>query len=572
MIESSIKENGVVIDIETDGLFPDVSRIYCIVCKELSNGKVTKFIGDDCYNKSFQNFYKERKDTLIFIGHNIINFDLRVLSKLIGYNHGSVSDGTFSHIDRVIDTLLLSQLSNPIRDGGNSLASWGDRLNYSKLESPSFSYLSAEMVEYCVNDVELTYKLFHHLMEDDNELAKFSNDSIRREHLFKYLINKQETNGFYFDIQLAMSLLASLMDKLIKIENEMQNIFPPTIVELKTKTKEIPFNPGSRKQIGERLMEMGWKPKDFTAKGNVIVNELVLESVDFYEARECKEYLLLQKRASHIKAWIKFCDPNTSRIYGKVRTLGTVSTRCSHNSPNVAQTPAVYSPFGRECRNCWTVSDKENYKLLGCDANSLELRVLAHYMKDEKYINELINGDIHSINQELAGLPTRDMAKTFIYALIYGAGPYKIAQILNKDLVIAKAVMDKFMGSVPSLEKLLTNVNECAIRNRKLRALDGRYLHVRKLPAALNVLIQGGGAIVCKEWLIQIMREIERRKLDARPVANIHDEIQFEVRDDQAEELGKITQESMKQTEKELKLICPLDSSYQVGVTWSDTH
>jgi DNA polymerase-1 len=572
MIESLIKENGVVIDIETDGLFPDVSRIYCIVCKELSNGKVTKFIGDDCYNKSFQNFYKERKDTLIFIGHNIINFDLRVLSKLIGYNHGSVSDGTFSHIDRVIDTLLLSQLSNPIRDGGNSLASWGDRLNYSKLESPSFSYLSAEMVEYCVNDVELTYKLFHHLMEDDNELAKFSNDSIRREHLFKYLINKQETNGFYFDIQLAMSLLASLMDKLIKIENEMQNIFPPTIVELKTKTKEIPFNPGSRKQIGERLMEMGWKPKDFTAKGNVIVNELVLESVDFYEARECKEYLLLQKRASHIKAWIKFCDPNTSRIYGKVRTLGTVSTRCSHNSPNVAQTPAVYSPFGRECRNCWTVSDKENYKLLGCDANSLELRVLAHYMKDEKYINELINGDIHSINQELAGLPTRDMAKTFIYALIYGAGPYKIAQILNKDLVIAKAVMDKFMGSVPSLEKLLTNVNECAIRNRKLRALDGRYLHVRKLPAALNVLIQGGGAIVCKEWLIQIMREIERRKLDARPVANIHDEIQFEVRDDQAEELGKITQESMKQTEKELKLICPLDSSYQVGVTWSDTH
>ena len=572
MIESSIKENGVVIDIETDGLLPDVSRIYCIVCKELSNGKVTKFIGDDCYNKSFQNFYKERKDTLIFIGHNIINFDLRVLSKLIGYNHGAVSDGTFSHIDRVIDTLLLSQLSNPIRDGGNSLASWGDRLNYSKLESPSFSYLSAEMVEYCVNDVELTYKLFHHLMEDDNELAKFSNDSIRREHLFKYLINKQETNGFYFDIQLAMSLLASLMDKLIKIENEMQNIFPPTIIELKTKTKEIPFNPGSRKQIGERLMEMGWKPKDFTEKGNVIVNELVLESVDFYEARECKEYLLLQKRASHIKSWIKFCDPNTSRIYGNVRTLGTVSTRCSHNSPNVAQTPAVYSPFGRECRNCWTVSDKEKYKLLGCDANSLELRVLAHYMKDKKYINELVNGDIHSINQELAGLPTRDMAKTFIYALIYGAGQYKIAQILNKDLAIAKIVMDKFMGNVPALEKLLTNVNDCARRSRKLRALDGRYLHVRKLPAALNVLIQGGGAIVCKDWLIQIMREIERRKLDARPVANIHDEIQFEVRDDQAEELGKITQESMKQTEKELKLICPLDSSYQVGVTWSDTH
>ena len=172
---------------------------------------------------------------------------------------------------------------------------------------------------------------------------------------------------------------------------------------------------------------------------------------DIPEAKLCKEYLLLQKRSAQIKSWIKFCDPNTSRIYGNVRTLGTVSTRCSHNNPNVAQTPSVHSPFGKECRSCWTVEDKDTNVLVGCDASSLELRVLAHYMKDKKYINEILNGDIHSINQKLTGLATRDQAKTFIYALMYGAGPPKIAKILNKDLIVAKIIRDRFLGAVPAL-------------------------------------------------------------------------------------------------------------------------
>jgi DNA polymerase-1 len=558
MTELLIKEgnfNGVIIDIETDDLYPDATIIHCIVCKELSTGKIIKFT--DNYN-SFINYCKT--NNLYFIGHNIISFDLRIIRKLLNYAHP---------ITRTIDTLILSQLSNPIRDGGHSLKSWGIRLGYPKIEPPSnnFDRFSDELVTYCVNDVELTHKLFTYLVNSEEELAKFSESSIKREHLFRYLMDKQEDNGFYFDLPLATLLLAKITDAYIKIENDLKEIFPPTIVKLKTKTKIIPFNPNSRQQIGNHLKNLGWKPTAFTEKGNVIVNEVVLNSItDIPEAKLCKEYLLLQKRSAQIKSWIKFCDPNTSRIYGNVRTLGTVSTRCSHNNPNVAQTPSVHSPFGKECRACWTVEDRDTNVLVGCDANSLELRVLAHYMKDKKYINEILNGDIHSINQKLTGLQTRDQAKTFIYALMYGAGPNKIAKILNKDLIVAKIIRDRFLGAVPSLEKLLTSVDACARKNRKLRALDGRYLHVRSLHSALNVLIQGGGAIICKDWLIQIMKEVYKRKLDVKPIANIHDEIQFEVNKNQAEELGIITQDSLKQ------LCCPLDSDYKIGTSWSDTH
>ena len=102
----------------------------------------------------------------------------------------------------------------------------------------------------------------------------------------------------------------------------------------------------------------------------------------------------------------------------------------AHRSPNMAQVPAVYSPYGKECRSCWTV--EEGYKLVGVDASQLELRMLAHYMADKEYINEIINGDIHTTNQNLAGLESRDQAKTFIYALIYGAGDEKIGSVVEE--------------------------------------------------------------------------------------------------------------------------------------------
>ena len=119
-------------------------------------------------------------------------------------------------------------------------------------------------------------------------------------------------------------------------------------------------------------------------------------------------------------------DPATNRVHGKVRTIGTITGRMSHNSPNMAQVPASYSPYGKECRELWCIEDKKKYKLVGADASGLELRCLAHYMNDKDFTNEVLSGDIHTANMRAAGLTDRDQAKTFIYAFLYGAGPAKI--------------------------------------------------------------------------------------------------------------------------------------------------
>ena len=143
---------------------------------------------------------------------------------------------------------------------------------------------------------------------------------------------------------------------------------------------------------------------------------------------------------------------------------------------------------------------------------------------------------------------------------------------MNKSARHGQETKNKFLQNVPALNDLLGKVHSAADRNGRVRGLDGRYFHVRSLHSSLNVLIQGGGAIICKEWLIQIMKEINELQLDAKPVANIHDEIQFEVRKEDAEKLGDITKTCMKRVERILKLDCPLDSEYKIGTTWAMTH
>ena len=568
MVESS-DNKYILIDIETNGLLntldksKEVTKVFCIVTKDLETGEITTYTQEECRTK-----FKPEPNT-IFIGHNVLSYDLRVLGKILNYRHPA---------SKCIDTLILSQLFNPIREGGNSLAAWGERLGHPKMPSPNFDYYSEGMLEYCINDVELTEKLYYHLLE--KEKKKFSNDSITREHIFRYYMDQQERNGFYLDLPYTTNFLARLTDECIAIEHNLQEIFPTVITKRFHKKTGKPikdeidkFNPASRKQIAERLIEKGWKPTLKTEKGNIIVNEDVLAKIEgIPESEAILKYLLLQKRASQVKSWIKFCDPDTFRIHGRIKTLGTVSTRCSHLDPNVAQTPATYSPYGDECRTCWTVEDPKNYTLLGCDASQLELRVLAHYMKDKKYIHQILHGDIHTTNQQMAGLETRDQAKTFIYALIYGAGAGKIGYIMNKSARHGQDTKNKFLQNVPALNSLLEKVHTVAERMSMVKGLDGRYFHVRSLHSSLNVLIQGGGAIICKEWLIQIMKEINRLQLDAKPVANIHDEIQFEVRKENAEELGEITKTCMKRVEKILGLDCPLDSEYKIGTTWAMTH
>lgn len=544
----------LAIDIETDGL--DATEIWCAVTKDIDSGEVKVW-------KAANGLRQYIEDQDLLIGHNIISFDLPVLKKLWNLNTDS---------NPLKDTLIMSRLLNPVLEKGHSLDSWGVRLGLKKGDFSDFDGgLSEDMVEYCIQDVEITHALFTHLTDSLLDWGQ----SVDLEHEVALVVKKQEVNGFKLDVPKCMSMLANWQQTLMDIEEELQQVFQPITTERysdktgkRLKDKVEVFNPGSRKQIAERLMGLGWKPRKHTEKGTVIVDEKVLQTVRIPQAKPILRYLLLQKRVAQVKSWVENVSER-GRVHCKVRTNGAITGRMTHSKPNLAQVPRVGSEYGEECRSVWTVEDGN--VLLGADASGLELRMLAHYMDDKNYTKEILEGDIHTANMQAAGLTDRDQAKTFIYAFLYGAGPAKIGQIVGGGEPEGRRLIDSFLKNTPALQKLKDKVSRLA-EKEWLPGLDGRRLIVRSQHAALNTLLQGAGAIVMKQALIILNRKLINGNMDARFVANVHDEWQIETTEQDADTVGHLAVQSIRQAGIRLNLRCPLDGEFKVGLNWAATH
>jgi DNA polymerase-1 len=546
----------IILDIETN-LKHD--QVWMCVTREI-RGDVTVW-------KEANGLQKYLDSCDLIIMHNGICFDAPVLKR--NWNITMKQN-------QMCDTLVLSRLLSPSLEGGHSLDAWGQRLGFTKGDFKDFdSGYSKEMEEYCIQDTLVTEKLYQHLTAELTR-NKFDERSIKLEHNVQAVIATQETNGFKLNERAAVTLLATLQSKLVVLETELQNIFPtkttPRVSE-KTGKPLKPlvevFNPGSRKQIGERLIEKGWKPEKFTENGQPIVDEGTLEGLDFPEAKAIAEYLLLQKRIAQIKSWLDVIQPD-GRVHGRVITNGAVTGRMTHHSPNMTQVPSCGSPYGEDCRDLWIV--EKGYKLVGIDASGLELRMLAHYMKDDAYIYEVTQGDIHTANQKAAGLETRAQAKTFIYAFLYGAGAAKIGKVVGAGAKEGQRLIDSFLENTPKLRALRENVAKVCKSSGSLPGLDGRRLHVRSDHAAVNTLLQGAGAIVMKQALVILDERLTKLGVDYKFVANVHDEWQIEVEEAYADMVGKLGVQAIEQAGRVLEMRCPLTGEYRVGNSWKETH
>ena len=559
----------IVLDIETNKAH---DKIWCVVTRNIDTDEVFTFTKTGTLQS-----YLDRATEIVT--HNGIFFDFPVLKKVWGIKVKK---------SQVVDTLVLARLYNPSIEDGHSLAAWGQRLGFAKGDFTDFDGgLTDEMLEYCINDTKVTAELYKHLTQEmEND---FSKESITLEHEVAIIIAEQERNGFRLDMPKALCLLSELKTKLDVIQVEMEKIFPPVVISgrtHKTSGKPLndiitPFNPGSRQQIAERLQEKGWKPKKHTEKGSVIVDEEVLASLDYPEAKALAEYMMLQKRIGQVDSWIKAVESD-GRVHGRVITNGAVTGRMTHMSPNMAQVPNSGSPYGHECRELWTI-EKGN-KLVGIDASGLELRMLAHYMNDDEYTNEVVSGDIHTANQTAAGLQTRNQAKTFIYAFLYGAGSAKIGSIVGGSAKEGQRLIDSFLCNTPSLKALREKVARLYAAKGWLQGLDGRKLLVRAEHSALNTLLQGAGAIVMKQALVLFKKELTKQKIWHEFKANVHDEWQIECKEADAEKVGIMGVQSIAQVVKELKVLddsppnpkkrlrCPLDGEYKIGDSWKMTH
>jgi hypothetical protein len=561
------------------------------------------------------------------VGHNVIDFDIPALKKLYGFSPPLI---------KVLDTLVVSRCVFPdLRNddfgrngfdkalvGSHSLKAWGHRMgSTTKLtygeEDGAFDSYNEEMRKYCERDVIVTQLLYDYLFKQNP-----SREMIAIEHWFKFIISMQERHGFRFDMNKADVLTAKLMGIRAKLTTDLQNAWKPTAVEMKSpagwtltteqatyegKTKndlklqlkeagevqalvknavktgnavkEIPFNPGSRKQIAERLMGLGYELPTENDGVSYKVDESVLRGIDHPIAEDLLSYLLVQKRLGQLaegqQAWLKL--QKNGVIHGSVNTNGAVTGRCTHSNPNVAQVPSVRAEYGTECRELFKA--RHGYKLVGCDASGLELRMLAHYMAfydRGQYAKIVTEGDVHTVNQKAAGLETRDQAKTFIYALLYGAGDEKIGNIAGGNAQLGQKLKRKFFSSLPALARLQQDVQRKVKHGGELIGLDGRILPIRSSHAALNMLLQSAGAVVMKVALVQLFHKLNQLRWqhgrEYAFVANIHDEFQAEVLPDKAEAFGHLAVEAIRHAGKQLRMNVRLDGEFKIGNNWAETH
>ncbi len=618
-------------DIETNALedftnLTDLETVHCLSVYDPMTPKMVTFAGDSIHRGLTALAEADR-----IVGHNVIKFDIPALKKLYGFSPPLV---------KVVDTLVLSRcIFSDLRNedfgrnnfdpklvGSHSLKAWGHRMGkQTKLtygeEDGAFDHYNDEMKKYCERDCIVTQLLYDYLISQEP-----SNQMVAIEHWFAFIISQQERHGFSFDLDKADKLTAKLTSIRAELKDELQQMVAPKVEEMKSpagwtlkiesedqveilsaetkvklkeqlkarglkqtllkeakkqgnKKKTTLFNPGSRQQIAQALADLGYdlpkEPDATTPK----VDEAVLKKIDHPIAAKLLDYLLVQKRLGQLaegeQAWLKLAK--NGRIHGAVNTNGAVTGRCTHSNPNVAQVPACRVPYGEECRGLFGAGSGK--KLVGCDASGLELRMLAHYLAfydRGEYGKIVTEGDIHTANQQAAGLETRDQAKTFIYAFLYGAGDAKIGDIVGGTARDGQMLKRKFLSNLPALKRLQDAIQKKVEHGGTLMGLDGRLLRIRSSHAALNMLLQSAGAVCMKVALIQLYHALGKSKWqhgrEYAFVANIHDEFQAEVIPQHAEDFGKLAVKAIRVAGKELKLNVQLDGEYKVGTTWAETH
>jgi DNA polymerase I-like protein with 3'-5' exonuclease and polymerase domains len=611
----------LIADIESDGLLNELTKIHCLVLRDTETGRPLIYSSNprDVHGtvedgvKDVSRFIKQGE---LIVGHNLIDFDIPALQKIYPWFHIPES--------QVVDTLVMSRVMFPdmwdtdkklTKTKGfpgrltnkHSLEAWGYRLGCHKGEYQGDTRIEDEaerkrrkweswnpdMESYCVQDTAVTLKLYQKFLK-----MEYSQECLKLEHEVKWIISKQEKYGFAFDTQAAAKLYSHLTAEKLRLEQELRSSFTPRYLkdgkvqtpkrDLKNRgyMKDAPFTKvvltefaaSNRNHIVWWLKQMyRWEPTEFGNDGNPKMDETTLASLKYPEVKALQMYLMVDKRIGQLstgpEGWLR--HERNGRLHGQVNTGGTVTGRASHSKPNMGQVPAVYSPYGKECRALYTAS--KGRVLMGADQSGVELRCLAHYMArwdKGEYAQIILKGDIHTANQKAAGLPTRDMAKTFIYAFLYGAGNAKIGSIVNKGAQEGGRLKEAFLRKTPALGSLVKAVAAAAKTKGYLVGLDGRHIHVRSAHAALNSLLQSAGAVLAKKSMV-IMRELmEKHGLTGRAqqVAWVHDEHQWDCDPEVAEQVGKLQVEAYRLAGEHYNFRIPIDGEFKVGPNWAATH
>ena len=594
----------LLFDAETDNLLPAVTRIWCIVARDLDTDEEHVFRPDQI-GASLE-LLSEAEE---LSGHNIIGFDLPVLAKL--------RDWRPRRGVRIVDTLAWSRASWPEievedfikgrRPPGrpHSLDAWGHRLACPKSTHGDFSQFSEELLHRCRNDVVLNRRLYAHLLKAG--VVPFG-PALDLENRFAMILARQERHGVALDLPVLGEIHGKLVAERDRLEPELRDLFAPwykperkggevvvTVPKVNNKTKgvekgcayvklkRIEFNPTSRDHIADRFQKKyGWRPAEFTDGGTrPKVDDEILNALPYPEAPKLAKLMAVQKLIGTIaegpKAWLKL--ERGGRIYGTIKATGARTARCSHSNPNTANIP-VRTEQGRAIRAAF-IPDR-GHRLTGADAEGLEMRMLGSYLalfdSSGKFIEVLLKEDIHTYMMQATGLSDREDQKTWTYARLYGAQPKRLASYTGRSIATERAAGARVEAMIPGMAQMGRALDK-AHRRGYVVLPDGRKAKTKSRHDTLNTLLQGSGAIVMKLALVVLDDRLQdsgwvpiEQGGDYEFVLNVHDEFQATSPEAVAKVIADEAPRAIRDAGLLLGLKCPLDGKAKIGDSWAQTH
>lgn len=584
-------ETPLIWDLEADGLLETITKVWCITIWE--EGSYTH------YGPSEIETAVKRLNNRWLVCHNQISYDIPAIKKFYPWFKPSKID----------DTFILSSLFEPDR-AGHGLADWGLQFNVPKPVHEDWTQYSEDMKVRNMTDVQINVMVWDHLQIERNSGWDWE-PSIELEYSIATVHAKQEANGVGFNRRAAIDLketieteLAELTDyilpripKLIKPQGEpitkpfkINGQCTKAVDDWNQGQYEIegPFtrllyeepNLNSHNQIKSYLLSQGWVPTEFTDKGSPKLTEDSFESVTGEIPGKVARRNVLLHRSRLIENGDDKGLINLIRKDGRITAggipQGTPTGRYRHIG--IVNIPSVGSVYGAELRALFI--PKAGWLFLGCDAMALERRIEGHYCYPftggVEYAKTLLEGDIHQRNADMLKCD-RSTAKTFAYAISYGAQPKKIAQSLKCSVIKARRLFNTFWKTNTALSEFKDEVTSAwekhgGLNGGYLKGLDGRKLYGRSPHSLVNLMFQSAGSIVCKTAAIMLDKWITEEGLKAKQVISMHDELQFEVHPSSVNRLKELSELSFAKAGEQFNLNVVMGGEAKIGKSWRDTH
>ena len=609
----------LVYDIETDGL--EATRIWVLVAHNLDTNTTYCFSDEDNLHGSIKDGVRLLENADLLIGHNIIGFDNRVIDNLYG---------TKLNDKRCHDTFVMSQVLRYKRSHKHGLAGWGEALGNKKIDYDDWSQYSRQMLKYCKQDVMVSADIYNALLREYQKIYEkypLIKEGLRIEHDTAKFNVAARVKGWNFPTVLANATQERMLSRMHEIESIMEpklglktvyidkeprtpkfkkdgtynantcrilseyfdKPVKPTDTHLMEagvefqRSKQEQITLGSVELVKEWLLANGWVPDEYQKKkigfewvtmGPKLTSTSLAKQGE--EGKMIDEYYTIRNREAVIRGWRDHVEKSVdNRLHGNMWTIGTPTSRCRHEV--IVNLPAVTAAWGKELRELLIPDD--GMVIVGADSSGNQLRGLCHYVRNDDFTHEIIFGDQHQRNADALGC-SRPVAKSYLYAYLFGAGDAKLGNVLTgkSNPTVGKKSRADFARGIKGLEELKERLARVWKKHHYAQgdgwfpALDGRPVFCPSEHQALNYLLQSAEGITCKAALSWAWNKIKEEDLRAEPRLFYHDELAFQSHPDDANRVGEILQLSFKEAPKTFKVDCMDGGDYIIGDSYADVH